>query len=348
MPTSRLLRDLQSPNPTLIPAPLAGYTDHPFRKILRRNGCDHVFMAWVSSHGMDRNPEYLAKIKNDFADGDETNVQIFGYDPTLMAQAAEILAGIGAAQIDINMGCSVKKVWQAKTGSLLLTDLDNARAILKAVAGAVDVPVTLKTRIGWCSGGDEGLRLCLAAPYFGIAAVTLHARYAKQGFTGTANWEHIRFLKERLTIPVTANGDVTDGPTARACFEATGANGIMIGRAQMGNPWVFGEMKHYLATGTVAPEPSWEARIDTAIDHLQYMVDFYGDTQGTREFRKHLVKYLIGIPHSAAIKQRVLELLTSDDVFAVLREYRQRIVDFSPDTQPEPSPTPVVAELALP
>ena len=323
--TSRLIQDLQSPTPTLIPAPLAGYTDHPFRKILRRNGCDHVFMAWISSHGLERNPEYKEKIVRDFADNDETNVQIFGNDPRIMADTARLLADLGAAQIDINMGCSVKKVWQAKTGSLLLTNLDNARAICKEVAAAVDVPVSLKTRIGWCSGGDEGLRLCLEAPELGIAAVTLHARYAKQGFTGTANWEHIRFLKERLDIPVIANGDVVDGPSADRCFEETCADGIMIGRAQMGNPWVFGEIKEYLRTGLPSPGPSWEERLDTAMDHLRFMVDFYGDDKGTREFRKHLVKYLHGIPHNNVIKQQCLELMTSGEVLGVLKDYHARL-----------------------
>lgn len=327
--TSALIRDLESPNPTLIPAPLAGYTDHPFRKILRRNGSAHVFMAWVSSHGMDRNPEYLAKIKRDFADDAETNVQIFGNDPGLMAQAAVTLAELGAAQVDINMGCSVKKVWQAKTGSLLLTQLDNARDILKSVASAVDVPVTLKTRIGWCAGGDEGLRLCLEAPDYGIAGVTLHARYAKQGFHGQADWSHVAYLKERLDIPVVANGDVTDGPSAKACFDATGANGIMIGRAQMGNPWVFGQMRHYLQTDIEAGEPSWEERIDTAIDHLGYMVAFYGDDRGTREFRKHLVRYLAGIPHSSAVKQQAIELPTSEEVRELLVGYRSRLISFA-------------------
>lgn len=346
--TSRLIRDLASPTPTLIPAPLAGYTDHPFRKILRRNGCDHVFMAWISSHGLERNPEYKAKIVADFADNDETNVQIFGNVPSIMADTARLLADLGAAQIDINMGCSVRKVWQAKTGSLLLTDLDNARAICKAVAESVEVPVSLKTRIGWCHGGDEGLRLCLDAPALGIAAVTLHARYAKQGFHGTANWEHIRFLKERLDIPVIANGDVVDGPTADRCFEETCADGIMIGRAQMGNPWVFGQIKQYLRTGLPGGEPSWEDRIETAIDHLQYMVDFYGDDKGTREFRKHLVKYLHGIPHSAVIKQRCLELGTSTEVREVLSDFRQRIETYTMDRDLLPSeprtPAPSVVE----
>lgn len=336
--SSALITDLTSPGPTLVPAPLAGYTDHPFRKILRRNGSRHVFMAWVSSHGMDRNPEYLAKIQRDFADDAETNVQIFGNDAGLMAQAAQVLAELGAAQIDINMGCSVKKVWQARTGSLLLTQLENARAILKAVAGAVHVPVSLKTRIGWCAGGDEGLRLCLEAPDLGISAVTLHARYAKQGFRGVADWSQIAFLKERLPIPVMANGDVIDGPSARACFNATGADGIMIGRAQMGNPWVFGQIAHYLATGQPAPPPSWEERIDTARDHLSYMVAFYGDDRGTREFRKHLVKYLHGIPHAAAVKRQILEMPDSESVTRVLQNFRERLQALSSATTITPTP----------
>lgn len=324
--SSALIRDLLSPSPTLIPAPLAGYTDFPFRKILRRNGSAHVFLAWISSHGMDRNPAYKAKIRRDFADDAETNVQLFGNDPQLMADAAQYMVELGAAQIDINMGCSVKKVWQAKTGSLLLTQLDTARAILQATAAAVQVPVSLKTRIGWCAGGDEGLRLCLEAPDYGIAAVTLHARYAKQGFGGKADWSHIRFLKERLPIPVIANGDVTDGPSAQACLEASGADGIMIGRAQMGNPWVFGQIRHYLATGITAGEPSWEEKLATAQHHLSYMVAFYGEDRGTREFRKHLVKYLHGLPHSAAIKQQVVELASSAAVQAVLADYQARLV----------------------
>ncbi|WP_455819228.1 tRNA dihydrouridine synthase DusB [Pseudomonas cerasi] len=276
----------------LIAAPMAGITDRPFRTLCYAMGAGMTVSEMMSS-----NPEVWASDKSRLrmVHSDEPGirtVQIAGCDPEEMAGAARINAASGAQVIDINMGCPAKKVNRKMAGSALLQHPELVKSILLAVVNAVDVPVTLKIRTGWDSDNRNCVEIAQLAERCGIQALTIHGRTRACLFNGEAEYDSIRTVKQNVSIPVIANGDITDPHKARAVLDYTGADALMIGRAAQGRPWIFREIQHYLDTGELlAPMPLAEVK-RLLIGHLRELHDFYGHRKGYRIARKHVSWYL--------------------------------------------------------
>lgn len=298
----------------LVLAPMAGITDLPFRIICRELGAGLVYSEMVSAEALIRNQgKTFTLLRSDPAEK-PVAFQIFGSRPASMAAAARILSQRPLDCIDINMGCPVPKVLKSGSGSALLRDLTLAREIMDAVVGASAVPVTVKIRLGWDANSIIALDLAQAAEAAGVAAVTIHGRTRTQGFSGSADWSMIKAVKDAVGIPVIGNGDVRSGPDAGKMRDETGCDGIMIGRACQGNPWIFREAKQYLETGTPPAPPTPQEKEETIHRHLQEIVALRGEHVGVREMRKHLCWYSKGLPGGAEFRTRVNQLTKVNEV----------------------------------
>lgn len=286
--------------PPVLLAPLAGITDLPFRRLVARFGAGLVVSEMVASEEVVRaRPEARARAELGFGE-QATSVQLAGRDPYWMAEGARFVEGQGARIIDINMGCPSKRVTTGLCGSALLRDLDLALKLIEAVVGAVNVPVTLKTRLGWDDTLHNAPELARRAESAGVRMITIHGRTRCQFYKGAANWAAIAAVKDAVRIPVIANGDITDAATAREALRQSGADGVMIGRGAQGAPWRLAEVAHALY-GTPAPLVPAGARLGRMIlDHYDDMLTFYGSELGLRMARKHLGWYLdeAGLPHA--------------------------------------------------
>jgi len=278
----------------LILAPMAGVSDRPFRDLCRRSGAALAVSEMVSA---DTALWGSRKTIRRLAHGGETapvSAQILGADPVAMAEAARANLDLGAHIIDINMGCPAKKVCKVAAGAALLRDEILVGRILTATVAAVSVPVTLKIRTGWSPAERNALRIARIANESGIAALAVHGRTRACGYGGAAEYETIRAIKEEVSIPVIANGDIDSPQKARFVLDYTGADGIMIGRAAQGRPWIFREIAAYLATGIEAPAPSREWVRHVLHSHLHALHRFYGPVLGVLVARKHLAWYARG------------------------------------------------------
>ncbi|WP_368928489.1 tRNA dihydrouridine synthase DusB [Mixta calida] len=276
----------------LIAAPMAGITDRPFRTLCYQMGAEMTVSEMMSS-----NPEVWASDKSRLrmVHSDEPGirtVQIAGCDPDDMAEAARINVASGAQVIDINMGCPAKKVNRKMAGSALLQYPDVVKSILTAVVNAVEVPVTLKIRTGWDTENRNCTEIAQLAERCGIQALTIHGRTRACLFNGNAEYDSIRTVKQNVSIPVIANGDITDPHKARAVLDYTGADALMIGRAAQGRPWIFREIQHYLDTGELLPPMPLAEVKRLLIGHIRELHDFYGHGKGYRIARKHVSWYL--------------------------------------------------------
>ena len=286
-------------------APMAGVTDRPFRMLCKRMGAGYAVSEMVAA-----NPKLWATDKSrrrtDHAgEVAPIAVQIAGADPAMMADAARYNVDRGAQIIDINMGCPAKKVCNAAAGSALLADERLVARILDAVAHAVAVPVTLKIRTGPAPHSRNALAIARIAQDAGIAALAIHGRTRACLFVGPVEFDTVRAVKRAVRIPVFANGDVTTPRRAREVLESTGADGLMIGRAAQGRPWIFREIAHYLATGTLLAPPSVDEACTAILEHLDDHYAFYGNDLGVRIARKHLHWYTAPLPGAAAFRGEV-------------------------------------------
>lgn len=279
------------PNRVIL-APMAGVTDRPFRQLCRRLGAGLVVAEMLTSdvrlwHSRKSRLRMLHE-----GDPEPRSVQIAGGDPQMLAEAARRNVELGAQIIDINMGCPAKKVCNKAAGSALMKDEQLVGQILDAVVAAVDVPVTLKIRTGWDRDNRNGVRIAQIAEQAGIAALSVHGRTRADLYTGEAEYATIAAIREAVSLPLFANGDIDSPEKARAVLQATGADAVMIGRAAQGRPWIFREIDHYLETGQHLPPPSADERQRILLEHLQALHDFYGAEQGVRIARKHVGWYL--------------------------------------------------------
>ena len=305
-------------DPPVLLAPLAGITDLPFRRIVSRFGAGLVVSEMVASQEMVQ-AQPLARARAELGAGEgATSVQIAGREAHWMAEAARVVEAMGAQVIDINMGCPAKKVTNGYAGSALLKDLDHALTLIEAVVGAVKVPVTLKTRLGWDDALMNAADLAVRAEAAGIQMITIHGRTRCQFYKGAADWAAIAGIKAAVSIPVIANGDITSAQSARRALEQSGADGVMVGRGATGAPWRLAEIAHALY-GTPAPViPQGQARADLMIEHYEAMLGFYGIDLGIRTARKHLSWYL---EEAGAMAQRAA-IVTSDTPAQVIRLIR--------------------------
>ncbi len=302
-------------------APMAGVTDRPFRQLCRRLGAALAASEMVSSNSLLWGSAKTLRRADHSGEEAPRAVQIVGADPELMAEAARFNVERGAQIIDINMGCPAKKVCNVLAGSALLRDERRVAEILAAVVKSVAVPVTLKIRTGWDRTHKNGVAIARIAEDCGIQALAVHGRTRADLFSGEAEYETIAAIKQAVRIPVIANGDITGPEKAAAVLRLTQADGLMIGRAAQGNPWIFREIFHYLATGERLPPPSLEEVRDTLLEHLENLYAFYGEPLGVRVARKHIAWYSKGLRGGAVFRDRINRVEDAAAQRAMVREF---------------------------
>ena len=311
-------------HPVVALAPMAGVTDRPFRALCRQLGASYAATEMVSADQRLWDTPKSRHRMDHAGEGHPVIVQIAGGEPEMMAAAARANAELGAQVIDINMGCPAKKVCNRAAGSALLRDEDMVARILNAVVAAVaplDIPVTLKTRTGWSPEQRNLLRIGAIAADAGIAAIAVHGRTRACAYGGDAEYESIRALKAGSGLPVIANGDLRTPEDARTVLAFTGADGIMIGRAAQGRPWIFREVHHLLRTGEPMPPPDAAEVRDIILGHLDALHRFYGSARGVRTARKHLGWYLAGRPGGEALRRRFVQLEDARAQLELVKEY---------------------------
>lgn len=314
------IREILRENP-LVLAPMAGITDFPFRLICRELGAGLVFSEMVSAEALIREHRRTKGMLHTDPAERPVVFQIFGSQPESMAEAAAIVSGGEVDFIDINMGCPVPKVLKSGAGSALLRDTGLAREIMAAVAESSTVPVTVKIRLGWDAKSIVAVQMAQAAETTGIAAVTVHGRTRVQGFSGHADWSMIRAVRQSVGIPVIGNGDVRSARDAGRMIRETGCDGVMVGRAIQGYPWIFREARQCLQTGTVPAPPTMEEREALMLRHLGDMVERAGEKIGVREMRKHLCWYTKALSGGAEFRARINRLDRFDEVIRAISGY---------------------------
>ncbi|MEC8058350.1 MAG: tRNA dihydrouridine synthase DusB [Pseudomonadota bacterium] len=311
----------------LIVAPMAGVTDRPFRSLCKYFGAGHAVSEMMTADKtlrMTKKSLYRANFDGELA---PISAQIAGSDPEQLAEAARYQVENGAQIVDINMGCPAKKVCNKLAGSALLQDEDLVARILDSVVAAVDVPVTLKTRLGFLNGHENILRVAQRAEQAGIAALVLHGRTREDMYLNTARYDLIKEVKQLLNIPVIANGDI-DGPEkAKFVLDYTGADAIMIGRAAQGRPWIFREIAHYLKTGEHLAAPSIAEVKQVLLGHLDELYQFYGEYSGCRIARKHIAWYTKGLRSSNEFRQNMYQVETTHQQAQVVEAYFNQLLD---------------------
>ncbi len=302
-------------------APMAGVTDLPFRLLCREQGCGMVYTEMVSAkaiHYRNKNTEELMKTDPREA---PVGLQLFGSDPALMGEIAASVEDRPFALIDINMGCPVPKVVNNHEGSALMKDLKLAEAVIRAVAGSVRKPVTVKFRKGFAAGDETAVDLALAAQEAGAAAVAVHGRTREQYYSGRADWEIIRKVKEAVTIPVIGNGDIFSAADAVRMMEETGCDGVMVARGAKGNPWIFREIRAALEGREIPPRPGLEEIRQMILRHARMLEDCKGTGRAVREMRKHIAWYTAGCPNSSALRGRVNEAAAMEELENLVNQY---------------------------
>jgi nifR3 family TIM-barrel protein len=302
----------------IILAPMAGVTDLPFRLICKEQGAGLLCMEMVSAkavHYNNKNTEDLMEIHPEEM---PVSLQIFGSEPDIMAETASRIEQRPFAILDINMGCPVPKVVNNKEGSALMKNPKLAGEIIYAVSHAIKKPVTVKIRKGFDDNSINAVEMAKIAEDNGAAAIAVHGRTREQYYSGKADWEIIRQVKEAVSIPVIGNGDVVDGISAKKLLDETGCDGIMVGRASRGNPWIFREINSYLDTGIIPPRPTVEEVCETIKKHARLSLQYKDEYIAVREMRKHVAWYTAGYPHSAKIRRAVNEIESFEELEKLL------------------------------
>jgi tRNA-dihydrouridine synthase B len=309
----------------VLAAPLAGVSDVAYRILARRCGAAMVWQEMVSAEGLVRHNRRTVEMLAVAPEEHPVAAQLFGSNPDSMARAAEFVSGSEVDAIDINMGCPVRKVTRNGGGAALLKDLDAARKVMEAVARVSTLPVTVKVRSGWDRDSICVVELAKMAEDCGLAAITVHPRTAQEGFSGVADWSLIGAAVCAVSVPVVGSGDVRSAEDAVEMVEQTGCAGVMVGRAAIGNPWLYSQIRDCLGNGGVPTEPSHSERIALAKEHLRLAVEFKGERRAVREMRRQLPQYLKGLPGASQFRAQNNLVMSSDAMVSLLSDFERTL-----------------------
>lgn len=310
-------------DPPVVLAPMADVTNGAFRRIAKRIGTPGLLVTeLISTTAIHYKSARTMTMFDITEDQRPLAVQLFGADPATMAEAARVAAGEGADILDINMGCWVPKVCKTGGGAAMMNDEETACRVVEAILRAVDVPVTVKTRAGWSYGHLATAGLAKKLEAVGVSAFALHGRFAVQGHHGDADWNLIAEMKAAVSKPVIGNGDIKTPEDAARMMWETGCDGVMIGRAAIGNPWILRDTVHYLRTGELLPPPTWEERVATALEHAEDLADSLGETRAVHHLRGQLPNYVRGYPGAVRVRDGIHSAHTIAEVEAVFAAVR--------------------------
>ena len=303
----------------IILAPMAGVTDLPFRLLCKEQGADLLCTEMVSAKGIlyhNKNTEELIHIEEKER---PVSLQLFGSEPDIVSEMAKRIEHRNFDVLDINMGCPVPKVVNNGEGSALLKNIPLAARIIEKTVRAIEKPVTVKFRKGFYRGENQAVEMARAAEEAGAAAVAVHGRTREEYYSGQADWDIIASVKQAVSIPVIGNGDVAAPRDAERMMKETGCDGVMIGRAARGNPWIFREMKQYFETGQQEEKPDFATVAEMILRHARMMIEWKGENRGIREMRTHVAWYTAGYPHSSELRRRMNEVVSYDELLALLK-----------------------------
>ena len=304
----------------VVAAPMAGVSNRAFRTLAREMGAGLVVTEMVSDMALRHDHRATFRMLELSPEEHPVAVQLFGNSAGGMAEGAKVVEASGADLIDLNLGCPTAKIVRSGAGAALLRDPPLASEIMSAVVRAVGVPVTVKLRIGWDEDSINITEMTRRAEAAGVVAITIHGRTRMQGYAGRADWEAIRRGREAVGLPVFGNGDVFSALAAKTMLQQTGCAGVAIARGSLGNPWLFRQVAHYLATGQLLPGPTREERVAVALRHLNMLVELKGEYIGVREMRKHGAWYSRGLAGAAALRRRIMAAKSVEEMAAALRE----------------------------
>lgn len=316
------ISNISLPEFPLLLAPMEDVSDPPFRKLCKMHGADLMYSEFISSEGLIRDAIKSRKKLDIFDYERPIGIQIFGGDEEAMAMSAKIVDTVQPDLVDINFGCPVKKVVCKGAGAGVLKDIDLMVRLTKAVVNSTDLPVTVKTRLGWDTASINIDEVAERLQETGIKALTIHARTRAQMYKGEADWEHISRIKQNpnIEIPIFGNGDIDSPKKAQEYREKYACDGIMIGRAAIGYPWIFNEIKQFFKDQTLLPEPTLADRLLAVQQHAEWSTEWKGERTGLLEMRQHYSNYFRGIPHFKAYKKRFLEIDTLTDMKELIQE----------------------------
>jgi nifR3 family TIM-barrel protein len=317
--------NIELPEFPLLLAPMEDVSDPPFRRLCKMHGADLMYSEFISSEGLIRDAIKSRKKLDIFDYERPVGIQIFGGDEEAMAMSARIVETVNPDLVDINFGCPVKKVVCKGAGAGVLKDIDLMVRLTKAVVSSTHLPVTVKTRLGWDSTSINIDEVAERLQETGIKALTIHARTRAQMYKGEADWEHISRIKQNpnIEIPIFGNGDIDSAEKALVYKQKYACDGIMIGRAAIGYPWIFNEIKHFFNTGEHLPEPTISDRLLAVRQHAEWSAEWKGERLGLVEMRQHYSNYFRGIPHFKEFRKKFLEVFTMEEMDSLIKETQQ-------------------------